>query len=195
MHLPLEEINVGTNTKKDEKVKRYRDRVVIDVIHALLSDAPIFPQVRKFYISLMQYLVKKLPLRNTFLRSLAFMGLPQSLNEKAVLHVAQYLPTVISPDCMDALATEVRLYNCTGLPEDLRSRIAKRHIGIDEAWKCIHELRQTTGDEQFPLLCRLFSAICTLFHGNADAERAIGKSHDIDASGKRERLSGKLSCL
>jgi hypothetical protein len=137
-----------------------------------------------------QYLVQQLPLRNKFLRSLSFIGLSKPLNETQTLFAATSLPTVIPATSKDALTTELRLFNCTTLPPNLVNGLENHTVPIDEAWKVVNEIQDANGDSRFPLLCQLSAAICTLFHGNADAERAIGKSHDIDASGKRILISG-----
>ena len=97
------------------------------------------------------------------------------------------MPTVIPETSIDNLTCEIRLFNVTKFSLELQN------MRTDEAWQTVRIMKNEAGEERFPLLCRLSAAICAIFHGNADTERYIGKSHDIDASEKRSSLAGKLS--
>lgn len=148
------------------------------------------PQFREFYVSLATYVATNLPYGSTFLRCLQFVALEQPIDERRTSRVAALLPTVVPSAELDELKTEIRLFNVTKLPEEVRQLAVSRKLS--EAWQA---LRQTMGDTltrpRFPRLCNLSAAVCTLFHGNADPERYIGKSHDIDSNPKRNALSRK----
>ena len=118
---------------------------------------------------------------------LDFLDVNKETNEDSVIYVANQLSSVVAKSDHDKIRTEVRLFN-------LRDRQDKPTGGEDE--KEIHvdaaEQWHKIDKEQFPHLCRLAGAVCTLFHGNSDAERNIGKSHDIDDDEKRNTLSGEF---
>jgi len=143
--------------------------------------------MKAFYIKLATSLSKKLPFRNELLPLLRFIGMPPLLNPKDVLKVSKMMPNVLPSSEGDALVTEVNLFN-------LREKKEAESINVLEpaaAWHSLYSLN----DCQYPRLSRIALACCTIFHGNADAERNISKSHELDDNEKRNRLSGRVFLL
>lgn len=137
-------------------------------------------QFREVYVKLATYLAKKLPFRNEILPTLDFLRMPALVDSKQITSLAEKVPIVIPLSDLDRLETEIRLFN-------LRDR-NQQNLNVKDpgaSWQKLGE------NNRFPLLSRLGQACCTMFHGNADAERLIGKSHDIDDDEKRNCLSGK----
>lgn len=137
-------------------------------------------QFRAYYCKLASYLAANLPFNNSLLHNLSFIGMHDPICEKEVCSVASKLPTVISDTEISELQTEIRLFNL---------RKDTSNSDTDDPAKAWHCISQMSGGE-FERLSRLALACCTLFHGNSDVERHIGKSHDLDDNEKRSLLSG-----
>ena len=109
----------------------------------------------------------------------------KEISEESVMYVASQMPTVVTKSEYDYLRTDIRLFNLRDKSND-----EETIVDLAKQWFKI-------GKENFPYLSRLSEAVCTLFHGNSDAERQIGKSHDIDDDEKetRCRVSGFLKLI
>ena len=107
--------------------------------------------------------------------------MPQTIDEDAVVFVGEKLVNIV-PNIND-LKTEIRLFN-------LRTHSNDNTLVKDPAMAWYNLAKETN---QFTFLCQLALACCTIFHGNAHAERKISKSHQIDDDEKRNCLSGKIT--
>lgn len=137
------------------------------------------------------YLQRNLPFNLEVLKSLTFLDITNAKDckEQQAVDMALKLPNVIPESECERLKMEIRLYNL--LPSEDRPA----DIPVDEAWQFIRKLTDHDNCQSFPLLSSLAAACCTIYHGNADVERFIGKSHDIDHNDRRCSLSGKYTCI
>ncbi|PAA70018.1 hypothetical protein BOX15_Mlig023025g5, partial [Macrostomum lignano] len=162
LHLPMTKIVIGQQATLPDRQK------------------PLLFRFKQFYLAVATYLQEKLPLKKKVLRCMKFLDFTTEVDEEAVLFVAKKLPLVVPASDISSLQTEVRLLNLRTNAGDL---LLPDNHDIAGGW------RKAAKTGRYPLLSRLASACCTLFHGNADAERFIGKSHDASANPKRNRLS------
>jgi len=157
LHLPLDKIAIGPQGKLLEQQR------------------PLLFRFKQYYLELATYLQEKLPMNIRILRCLKFLDFSVEISEDAVAFVAKKLSHVIPVSDMSSLQTEVWLLN-------MRTQSGEQLLAdgdITRGWKKVSDAGK------YPLLSRLATACCTLFHGNADAERLIGKSHDLSAIEKR----------
>jgi hypothetical protein len=165
-NLPIKNIRIGPSVDGVSDVFRYR--------------------CKNFYIKLLDYLRENLPLKKKILRCLSFLDTTTAIDEDSVMYVSKKLPNVVSADNADNLRSEIRLFN---IWKDKPSSHEWKNK-VTEAWALI-AIAEEDGEPKFPHLSALAKACSTLFHGNADCERDIGKSHDIDDNEKRNRMDDK----
>lgn len=134
------------------------------------------------YVELSQKLFKYLPLDNVLLRSLRFLD-PAFWSKRAfvnyVLTVAKVMPTVLTKESLNELEVEARRFP---LLLDLHKHL-EASSDIETIWVNIAE------SNECPLLSKVALAGLSIFHGNADVERANSLIGNQQLKDKRNRLS------
>lgn len=149
------------------------------------QNALFFLKVRTFYKNLAAYLMKELPFRKFILRRMQILNPAKLQDEESpdlAVALAKQLPTIVSRDELDPLRQEVQQLRLQG-PSAVESPTPTVF------WQQVAAQKDIFGESAYPLLTKLSQAAMTFFHANADPERAIGKSSDIDDDSKRNSMA------
>ena len=129
--------------------------------------------VRKFYSTLVKYLITRFPLRNEFIRSVRCLQ-PQRRTEvtshASIQQVARMLPSINDED-LAKISDEWRVYQ---IDDDNNGNTENQRI--DHYWRDIFKHNMPNGDPKYPTLQKVVKAVLVLPHGNADCERGLSKN-------------------
>jgi hypothetical protein len=130
--------------------------VATDIIKECRKDDPLlvvfFDQMKSAYMVCAEYLQKKLPLNNPFLKAISTLDptLPKdSLVTRELKKLRDLVPANLTTEEMQAYETEVVQYIADSNPPFTGK--------IDEYW-----VKQRA---QYPVLCKIALTVCSLFHG------------------------------
>ncbi|KAJ8887335.1 hypothetical protein PR048_013550 [Dryococelus australis] len=115
-----------------------------------------FNEVEKFIISIIEYLLDKVPIENKLLRNF------QCLHPLRL----QNLPMVIKSCDIDKLCDEWKLYVAENIDETtVSAEVPSGSITrIDAYWSAIQKITNSLGELKYPLLSCLVRAVLTLSH-------------------------------
>ena len=147
--------------------------------------------VKKFYLHLAEYLKTHLPLMNQDLADLRSLN-PQSrddMSQAAILRLAQKLP----PGCglevplttkdVDALEEEYTRYRLEEIPMEWIRKAGESgetvFTSVGEYWSKIMHLKDSNGDDKYPLLAVVVSSLLAISEANGEVERSFKDLKDF----------------
>lgn len=141
----------------------------------------VFLGFRNFYVTVIVYLQKVLPLTNPIIRDASVFqpGKKDAWSVDAVLRLAKAIGRDI--DC-DRLVDEWRLY----MVDDIANN--ESVSSVDQYWASIFKLKNSLGETKYKQLGNLGKKVLSLSHGNSEVERAFSISGN-DVTSQRTSLS------
>lgn len=174
-----------------------------ELTHKILSILPPSYQkialrgMRTFLQTSAIYLLKHLPIGDTFVRDLTVLHPERreiEAGDRCVRGIAQSLPQVFKGDQVPIVVDEWKLYQHQEIPEDWYKTHDGESTRTDHYWGKLIQMKTLSGTDMFPYLNKLIKAVLTLSHGNADVEwslsinkQAIGANRTLVA---HESLNG-----
>lgn len=141
--------------------------------------------MRSFLQVTTKYLMKKLPLENTFLRDLGIFHPDMQdaeVGHRCIRRLAQQLPQVFDPEEIAILVDEYKVYQERNIPGDwieTRDGDTTTSQRIDHYWAKVLDIKTLSGEKMFPKLAKLVKATLCLSHGNADVERSLSVAKKV----------------
>ena len=208
--LPDENLGIGDNTW-----------VALATVEQEHDTKPFFDSIRRFYISSMKKMLKKLPFGDSLLSDLGILQ-PNKVSTyevNTVLRLAKKFPQLelAAPECLDNLKEEFSDFILS--PSEIQplvttysayepsfneyragEKVEKPCPGA--FWHKIAQMRSLDGKQRFPLLYKLMAGLLTIPSSNADSERGFSmlrKIHtdqrsNLDHSTVVSLMSLKFNC-
>lgn len=188
----LQKTDIGEETRRMIKKKNDLSQGVVTIFY---HDA------RKFLVSVVTYLLARVPLANTFLRNLRCLHplkREQSSSQEEILAVAEGLKLALPASEHDTLKSEWRMYASDNIPkewyiEEEYNTSQGHHITwtrIDDYWHSVLKQSTSLGAPKYPTLSKVVKAALTLSHGQAHVERGFSLNKTLVTS-IRSRLKDK----
>lgn len=130
----------------------------------------LFLSMRKLYRTSSKYLLEKLPLDNTILKSCRALQ-PQVRHTVWTVPSVKTLAIELAVEVnTDTLGDECRMYQNETVPEKwCKGR-------IDHYWRNFFSMKNELGELKYPSLTKVMKAALVLSHGSADVERGFSES-------------------
>ena len=143
-------------------------RAYLKSLSGQVSSKQFYADVRKFFTTAVQYMLKKFPFGDKLLISAAVAD-PKSRAKTTFSQLTYFLdryPCLSHGTERDQLEHEFKTYQMSPLPE-----LSQRP---DEAWDTIGSMQSPmTNEKCFENLAKVMKGILTIFHSNADCERVF----------------------
>lgn len=135
--------------------------------------------MRKFYVTVVAYLLKKLPFQNTLLKDLSCLH-PSMQKEAtcvgAVRRISKKLPHVITEEEISLITDEWKIYQEADIPLSWSEESYEdetNSVRVDHYWRSVFQMKLSTGEVKFNILPKLVKTALALAHGNAHLERGF----------------------
>ena len=149
-----------------------------------------FEDVKKIYHTTADYLKKKLPLKNVFLRDIQILN-PSFKSVQytdELVRIARSIPCLLTDREIDYARDEWLIYSLDNIDEKWYVKEKKEdnsgnecivYHRIDYYWNKVLGITTMDGRVKYPTLSKLIKNILIIPHGNADIERGFSINENI----------------
>ena len=158
----------------------------------------IFDSVRRFYVAIVEKMVKIFPFHDAVLKDLAVLNPDPKLRDTWSPTMVRNLATrfsIVAETELSCLAEEFQDYQLS--PDDDLPAVTC-DSRVDTFWAEIGRKKTFVGAVRFPLLTRVMTTMSVIAHSNADSERVFSMVRKIDTESRsqlgNDTLRALLSC-
>lgn len=173
IYLPLSSVNIGTSAENglegltDSVKNEFRSRCL------------------KYYKELMKNCLTRLPLKDTFLKTVFILSPSVVLNPSR--HKINFAPIFEKFPFINQNAQQQYFIISTYFNETEHKELKLKNI--EQFWSYLYDFKNFNDENPFIDICQLAIILLTLPHANADVERVFSMCADIKTK-KRNRLNG-----